>query len=869
MTDDDAQQLLVETASAPGSLPREAADELLRHVGRHWPASFQLPAAAIAGLTGRPAELSARDWHLQGLEDALAAWGRHNGGAAIDARIRYHTGWLLYLADPSDKAAPKVSVVIPIYNRAWLAAGVVRNALDQAYPNLEVIVVDDGSTDGLEAALAPYRHRIQLLRQENRGVSAARNAGISAATGELVQFLDADNLLVQDCIAAKMRCFQAIPDAELCYSGATEVALFGVPGAVHQYKAYFPDPEEVSPVQDLLSSFAQHGYPFLVCSVLIPRWVLLETGAFDANLRRGEDNRYWWQLGLRGSKVIGVRRRLFYRALMGDGLHVAPRTLEFPLIRACNLTELLARPARWSVAAQDLATWAGSADFRCLVEEHSDPAIQSARSHLFEALERLGQQAADEARSPVLLLAFIWACLQDHAIYDGESVASTLDARRALATRVAAIVRTLPPPAELERREWREMRLPNRALRVLQIPPEVLERSEAKLREALVFLQQETRFIDSGLSACPVKPVAAAFRPVVTFVVPVLQSPQEAERTILSCLEQDFARAEILVLEQEQPARPWSDRSERVRTVALPDPVPSLAYAWNVGVSQARSRLVRLLRPGQELDRSSVSRQVAVLRNLDARHVACERDAADDSALLEFLLAKGAPPNLSAMLIPRKLFFEVGGFDAILGEAHEQRYLLRLAAAGASVIAAGTGGTIGAGPTRPDMASATLCALANLADALRLPRLWPCLPRLARDLGGCEEPARAGNERRALLHMLTDHVVAIVRELAAARRRDAVSPINALALCLAGLEWGRSDLGNGAVSDSAASVRDALMHADLGYGPRQDASHGFPCGALRPEPLRRAAGRAALDLAVTRSKSPLGHALRSLASATG
>lgn len=90
-------------------------------------------------------------------------------------------------------ALPLVSAVIPTYNRADTVARAVDSVLAQTYPRIETIVVDDGSTDDTAAVLARYGERIRVIRQPNAGASAARNAGIRAATGEIVTFLDSDD----------------------------------------------------------------------------------------------------------------------------------------------------------------------------------------------------------------------------------------------------------------------------------------------------------------------------------------------------------------------------------------------------------------------------------------------------------------------------------------------------------------------------------------------------------------------------------------------------------------------------------------------------------------------------------------------------
>lgn len=94
----------------------------------------------------------------------------------------------------------KVSVIIPLYNRKHLIERCVRSVQNQTYRHLEMIIVDDGSTDEPDEVLAALAQdeRVRVIRKPNGGVSSARNAGLDAATGEYVQFLDSDDVLVSN-----------------------------------------------------------------------------------------------------------------------------------------------------------------------------------------------------------------------------------------------------------------------------------------------------------------------------------------------------------------------------------------------------------------------------------------------------------------------------------------------------------------------------------------------------------------------------------------------------------------------------------------------------------------------------------------------
>jgi glycosyltransferase involved in cell wall biosynthesis len=112
--------------------------------------------------------------------------------------------------------APRVSVIIPTYNRAWSLATAVDSVLSQDFDAFETIVVDDGSTDETRALLTDYGAALRVIRQPNRGVSAARNAGIRAAAAPLVALLDSDDYWLPGKLAAQTAFFDQNPEAVIC-----------------------------------------------------------------------------------------------------------------------------------------------------------------------------------------------------------------------------------------------------------------------------------------------------------------------------------------------------------------------------------------------------------------------------------------------------------------------------------------------------------------------------------------------------------------------------------------------------------------------------------------------------------------------------
>ena len=110
----------------------------------------------------------------------------------------------------------KYSVVIPLYNKAECVKHTIESVLAQTIDDFEIVVIDDGSTDsGASVVQGINDNRIRLIQQENQGVSAARNTGISNAKGEIVAFLDADDIWMPDFLATVEILFNEFPEANI------------------------------------------------------------------------------------------------------------------------------------------------------------------------------------------------------------------------------------------------------------------------------------------------------------------------------------------------------------------------------------------------------------------------------------------------------------------------------------------------------------------------------------------------------------------------------------------------------------------------------------------------------------------------------
>jgi glycosyltransferase involved in cell wall biosynthesis len=112
----------------------------------------------------------------------------------------------------SEQGLPSVSIVIPCYNQARYLPQAIESALSQTYSKVEIIVVNDGSTDDTAEVAARYP-QVRYFAQSNRGVAEARNSGFAVSKGDFIQFLDADDRLAKEAVEAHLRCFAAHPDA--------------------------------------------------------------------------------------------------------------------------------------------------------------------------------------------------------------------------------------------------------------------------------------------------------------------------------------------------------------------------------------------------------------------------------------------------------------------------------------------------------------------------------------------------------------------------------------------------------------------------------------------------------------------------------
>lgn len=187
-------------------------------------------------------------------------------------------------------AEPGVSIIIPVYNYGRYLREAIDSALAQTHRHLEVLVIDDGSTDDSAAIAACYGEKVRCISQKNAGLSAARNTGIRAATQPFVAFLDADDVLEPRALAASLHCFSELPPdfgMVSCAYQRTEADGTPIIGKAHAFHRSC----ELRARDILLKS------RFMPSAVLARREVFEACGLFDTSLRSSEDRDMWIRIG--------------------------------------------------------------------------------------------------------------------------------------------------------------------------------------------------------------------------------------------------------------------------------------------------------------------------------------------------------------------------------------------------------------------------------------------------------------------------------------------------------------------------------------------------------------------------------------------
>jgi glycosyltransferase involved in cell wall biosynthesis len=202
----------------------------------------------------------------------------------------------------TDLRSPAVSVVIPVHNGERFIAEALASVFAQTYPPADVIVVDDGSTDGSQTVA--QRYPVRLVRQENAGPGAARNSGIASASTDLIAFLDQDDLWMPGKLAAQVALLDRHPQLEI----------------VLTHERFTADPGAALPARFPPAAFAEGVPGYDPSTLLARRGVFERVGLFDASLRITPDADWFFRVRDRGVEVGIVPEVLVIRRFHGANL---------------------------------------------------------------------------------------------------------------------------------------------------------------------------------------------------------------------------------------------------------------------------------------------------------------------------------------------------------------------------------------------------------------------------------------------------------------------------------------------------------------------------------------------------------------------
>lgn len=186
-------------------------------------------------------------------------------------------------------SSPRVSVIIPTYNRSRVLAEAIGSVLAQTYQDFEILVVDDGSTDDSDRMILERfggEPRVRYLRQRNSGPGAARNLGIRSSAGEMIAFLDSDDLWLPEKLRLQVARLDEAPGASFCFCDRV-LDERTMAGSRFQAAGFKGDTS--------LRGIVEKGFPLSTPSIIIRRSVLDEIGLFDESLLRAQD----WDLWIR------------------------------------------------------------------------------------------------------------------------------------------------------------------------------------------------------------------------------------------------------------------------------------------------------------------------------------------------------------------------------------------------------------------------------------------------------------------------------------------------------------------------------------------------------------------------------------------
>jgi len=228
-----------------------------------------------------------------------------------DAAPRPHTNGTA----PATAESPLVSVIIPVHNGERFIADAVNSVLSQRYPSIEIIIIDDGSTDGTEAVVRRLPCEVHYFKQGQQGPAAARNRGVRDASGDYVAFLDVDDLWPEHMLRTCMDELRLRPDLDVV-RGYSQVMELDPATGTYEYRG---NPKE--------------SFPYSIASGVYRKRVFDRVGLFDKSLLFGEDTDWYHRARELDVPMHRVEAITLHVRRHGDNMTHAKTAVELNLLR--------------------------------------------------------------------------------------------------------------------------------------------------------------------------------------------------------------------------------------------------------------------------------------------------------------------------------------------------------------------------------------------------------------------------------------------------------------------------------------------------------------------------------------------------------
>lgn len=218
---------------------------------------------------------------------------------------------MLRLRSIPNNPMPKISILIPTYNRAQYLVQAVQSIQQQTFTDWEIVVVDDGSTDNTQSSLDVFGKLVKYFYQPNQGVSVARNRAFRESVGDYIVFLDSDDWLLPQALETLWVAAQANPTANIIYGDAYLTDLAG------KYLCRMSD-YRPRPIEDTLESFAVEGGLGMLATMIRRHALVPLDGPFDEDMIGYEDKDLFFRLKASGAQLVYVPEPVCCYRFHGD-----------------------------------------------------------------------------------------------------------------------------------------------------------------------------------------------------------------------------------------------------------------------------------------------------------------------------------------------------------------------------------------------------------------------------------------------------------------------------------------------------------------------------------------------------------------------